>query len=65
MNDFDQEKLDRLIDNPPSLYEKVLIEKDRMDRWREAQKERIEAKFDWFIRDAMGEFYDYKPWEVD
>jgi len=57
MNDFDQEKLDRLM-SQLTPYEKVLLEKDRRE---ELRKQRIERQFDWFVRDAMGDFYNYDP----
>lgn len=57
MNDFDQEKLDRLMDAPLSLYEKVLLKKDRRERMRQS----IEDKFDWFVKDSLGDFYNYNP----
>jgi hypothetical protein len=65
MNDFDQEKIDRLMDEPNpnlSLYEKVLLEKARRARWRDDQ---TIQKFDWFLRSEMGDFFNYKPWEDD
>lgn len=61
MNDFDQEKIDRLMDQPLTQYEKVLLEKDRRERWKEHERELVEIKFDWFVKGAMGEFYDYDP----
>lgn len=61
MNDFDQEKLDRLMDQPLTQYERVLLEKDRRERWKAYQEEKIERKFDWFVKDALGEFYNYDP----
>lgn len=61
MNDFDQEKIDRLMDQPLTQYEKVLLEKDRRERWKEYQRTLVETKFDWFIKGAMGEFYHYDP----
>lgn len=61
MNDFDQEKLDRLMDQPLTQYEGVLLEKDRRERWKAYQEEKIERKFDWFVKDALGEFYNYDP----
>ncbi len=57
MNDFDQEKIDRLMAEL-TPYEKVLLEKAR---WDEQRRERIEKQFDWFVRDALGEFYNYDP----
>ena len=61
MNDFDQEKIDILMDQPLTQYEKVLLEKERRERWKEHQKEAVEAKFDWFIKREMGESYNYDP----
>lgn len=62
MNDFDQEKIDRLLcDQSPTLYEKVLLEKDRRERWRQYQSNRVEENFDWFVKDSLGEFYNYDP----
>jgi hypothetical protein len=61
MNDFDQEKLDRLLNQPLTQYEKVLLERDRRERWKAQQEEKIERKFDWFIKDTLGEFYNYDP----
>jgi hypothetical protein len=61
MNDFDQEKLDRLLNQPLTQYEKVLLERDRRERWKAQQEEKIERKFDWFIKDTRGEFYNYDP----
>lgn len=57
MNDFDQEKLDRLMAQL-TPYEKVLLEKARREEWK---RQRIEKQFDWFVRDALGEFYNYDP----
>ncbi len=61
MNDFDQEKIDRLMNNPPTQYEKVLLERERRERWKSYQNAVVEEKFDWFIRREMGEFYNYDP----
>ena len=61
MNDFDQEKLDRLMDQPLTQYEKVLLEKDRRERWKANQNQLTEQTFDWFFRKEMGEFYNYDP----
>lgn len=61
MNDFDQEKLDRLMNQPLTQYEKVLLEKDMRERWKARQNDQIEEKFDWFVRDALDEFYNYDP----
>lgn len=61
MNDFDQEKLDRLMDEPLTQYEKVLLEKDRRERWKAQQDQKTERVFDWFLRREMGEFYNYDP----
>lgn len=57
MNNFDQEKLGRLMAKL-SPYEKVLLEKARRE---ELKRERIERQFDWFVRGALGEFYNYDP----
>lgn len=64
MNDFDEEKIDRLLCDQSltmSPYEKVLEEKERRDRWKAHQANRVERRFDWFVRDAMGDFYHYDP----
>ena len=64
MNDFDEEKIDRLLcDQSLTMtpYEKVLAEQERRARWKEYQKETIEQKFDWFLKKEMGEFYHYDP----
>lgn len=61
MNDFDQEKLDRLMNRPLTQYEKVLLERDRRERWKEHQEEQTEIRFDWFIKESLGEFYHYDP----
>ena len=61
MNDFDQEKIDRLMDQPLTQYEKVLLEKERRERWQKYQKEAVGAKFDWFSKREMGELYNYDP----
>lgn len=60
MNDFDQEKIDRLLCDQSVLspYEKVLIENERRARWRKRQ---IDDTFDWFVKDSMGDFYNYDP----
>ena len=64
MNDFDEEKIDRLLCDQSltmSPYEKVLEEQKRRIRWKEYEKEVVERKFDWFLRKEMGEFYNYDP----
>lgn len=64
MNDFDEEKIDRLVcDQSFSMtpYEKVLEEKERRNRWKAYQANKVQETFDWFIRDSMGEFYNYDP----
>ena len=60
MNDFDEEKLDRLSDRALAPYEKVLEEQERRARLKE---EAIERRFDWLVRDTLGEFYNYDPRE--
>lgn len=61
MNDFDQEKIDRLMDHPLTQYEKVLLEKDRRERWKARQNQQTDQLFDWFVKKEMGEFYHYDP----
>lgn len=61
MNDFDQEKIDRLMDRPLTQYEKVLLEKDRRERWKARQNQQTDQLFDWFVKKEMGEFYHYDP----
>jgi hypothetical protein len=58
MNDHDEEIIERGLSKKLTPYEKVLAEKERRDRRR---AERINQRFDWFIRDAIGEFYNYDP----
>ena len=62
MNDHDREVIDRLLcDQSLTLYEKVLLEKERRERWRAHQANKVEDRFDWFVKDALGEFYNYDP----
>lgn len=61
MNDFDQEKIDRLMNRPLTQYEKVLIEKDRRERWKAHQTNQTEQLFDWFLKKEMGDFYHCDP----
>ncbi len=62
MNDFDQEKLDRLQDSASlSPYEKVLLEQERRARWKQERDKRTEELFDRVIKKELGEFYNYDP----
>lgn len=61
MNDHDKDIIERGLNKQLTPYEKVLFEQERRRRWREQQREIIDRQFDWFVKDALGEFYHYDP----
>jgi hypothetical protein len=58
MNDHDWDIIQRELNKDLTPYEKVLAEKERRDRRKADRTNRL---FDWFVRDAIGEFYNYDP----
>lgn len=61
MNDHDWDIIQRGLNQPLTPYEKVLAKRE----FKKHVAEETEKKFDWFVKDSMGEFYNYRPWEDD